>query len=112
MLSNLDSKLQGSDTFAQAKANQGVVQLLLVIQGYCCCFDNHQQSTWALKQAKHQVSMYYQVHNVTNTAYVEDFKALTGFVKMYGGAYGRKPGLLATQFVTQGVRPQDFDTTD
>jgi hypothetical protein len=64
---DLDSKLKGSATFVQAKANQDVVQLLLVIQGYCCRFDDHQQSTWALKQAKHQVSMYYQAHDVTNT---------------------------------------------
>ncbi len=50
---NLDSKLQGSAAFAQAKADQDVVQLLLVIQRYCCRFDDHQQSTYALEQAKH-----------------------------------------------------------
>ena len=50
---DLDSKLQGSAAFVQAKADQDVMQLLLVIQGYCCCFDDHQQSTWALEQAKH-----------------------------------------------------------
>jgi hypothetical protein len=50
---DLDSKLQGSAAFLQAEADQDVVQLLLVIQGYCCCFDDHQQSTYALKQAKH-----------------------------------------------------------
>ncbi len=40
-LPDLDSKLQGSAAFAQAKADQDVVQLLLVIRGYCCCFDDH-----------------------------------------------------------------------
>ena len=59
-LPNLDSKLQGSAAFVQAKADQDVMQLLLVIQGYCCRFDDHQQSTWALEQAKHRVSTYYQ----------------------------------------------------
>jgi hypothetical protein len=109
--SNLDSKLQGSATFAQAKADQDVVQLLLVIQGYCCPFNDHQQST-ALKQGKHQVSTYYQAHDVTNTEFVEHFKALIGLVETYGGAYGCKPGLVATQLVTQGVSPQDVDTAD
>jgi hypothetical protein len=52
-LPDLDSKLRGSTPFVQAEANQDVVQLLLVIQGYCCRFDDHQQSTWALEQAKH-----------------------------------------------------------
>ncbi len=34
-LPDLDSKLQGSTAFGQAKADQDVVQLLLVIRGYC-----------------------------------------------------------------------------
>ncbi len=50
---DLDSKLQGSAAFVQAEADQDVVQLLLVIRGYCCRFDDHQQSTYALEQAKH-----------------------------------------------------------
>jgi hypothetical protein len=50
---DLDSKLQGSTAFVQAEADQDIVQLLLVIQGSCCRFDDHQQSTYALKQAKH-----------------------------------------------------------
>ena len=44
-----DSKLQGSAAFMQAKADQDVMQLLLVIQGYCCRFNNHQQSTYSLE---------------------------------------------------------------
>jgi hypothetical protein len=110
--SNLDSKLQGPAMFVQAKADQDIVQLLLVIRGYCCRFDDHQQSTWALEQAKHPVSRYYQAHDVTNTEYVEHFKALISVVETYGGAYGCKPGLVATQLVAQGVSPQDVDTAD
>ena len=96
----------------QAEADQDVVQLLLVIRGYCCRFDDHQQSTYALKQAKHRVSTYYQTHDVTNTEYVEHFKALFGVVETYGGAYGREPGLVATELVAQGVRPEDVDLAD
>ena len=109
---DLDSKLQGSAAFLQAEADQDVVQLLLVIQGYCCRFDNHQQSMWALEQAKHRVSIYYQGHNVTNTEYVEHFKALVGVVETYGGAYGPKPRLVTTELVAQGMKSQDVDTTD
>jgi hypothetical protein len=67
---DVDSKLQGSAAFVQAVTDQDIVQLLLVIRGYCSRFNNHQQSMWALEQAKHRVSMYYQGHNVTNTEYV------------------------------------------
>ena len=74
---------------------QGIVQLLLIILGYCCRFDDHQQSTWALESAKHRVSMYYQARDVTNTEYVEHFKALVGVVKMYGDVYDREPGQVA-----------------
>ena len=107
---DLDSKLQGSTAFVQAKADQDVVQLLLVIQGH---FSNHQQRSCALEQAKHQVSStYYQAHDVTNTEYVEHFKALVGVVKMYGGAYGRDPGLVAAELVAHGMKPEDVDTAD
>ena len=112
---DLDSKLQGSAAFVQAKAkaDQDIVQLLLVIREHCCRFDDHQQSTYALKQAKHQVSTYYQAHDVTNTEYyVEHFKALVGVVEIYGGAYGREPRLVATELVAQGVRPEDVDLAD
>ncbi len=50
---DLESKLQGSTAYAKADAKQDVVQLLLIICGYCCHFDYHQQSTWPLNQAKH-----------------------------------------------------------
>ncbi len=49
---------------------------------------------------------------MTNTEYVEHFKALIGIVKTYGGAYGHKPGLVVMQLVPQGASPQDVDTAD
>jgi hypothetical protein len=85
---DLDIKLQGSTEFVHAEADQDVVQLLLVIRGYCCHFDAHQLSTCALEQAKHRVSTYYQAQDVINTDYVEHFKTLAGVVQMYRGAYG------------------------
>ncbi len=96
----------------QAKADQDIVQLLLVIRVYCCRFNDHQQSTYALKQAKHRVSTFYQAHNVTNTEYVEHFKALAGVVETYRGAYGREPGLVATELVAQGMKPEDIAIAD
>ncbi len=95
----------------QAEADQDVVQLLRVIRGYCCHFDDHQQSIWALEQAKHRVSTYYQGHETTNTEYVEHFKALVGVVEMYGGAYGHGPGLVVTELVAQGMKPRNVDIT-
>jgi hypothetical protein len=76
------------DGYVQANAYQNVVQWLVIIQGYCYQFDNHQQSTYALEGVKHQVSTFYQSYNATTMEYMEHFKALVGIVKMYGGAYG------------------------
>ena len=49
---------------------------------------------------------------MTNTEYVEHFKALVCVVETYGGAYGQEPGLVATELVAQGVRPEDIDSAD
>ncbi len=49
---------------------------------------------------------------MTNTEYVEHFKALVGVVETYGGAYGREPGLVAAELIAQGMKPEDVDTAD
>ncbi len=49
---------------------------------------------------------------MTNTEYVEHFKALIGVIKTYGGAYGCEPGLVAVQLVAQGVGYKDINTAD
>jgi hypothetical protein len=44
--------------------------------------------------------------------YVKNFKALISVVETYGGAYGRKPGLLRAQLIKQGVSASDLDAPD
>jgi hypothetical protein len=91
---DLKSKIKGADAYSQADGNQDVVQLLKIIRGHCCKFDKNQQSTYALKSAKHCVGTYYQAYETTITEYVEFFKALVGVVEMFGGAYGNEPRLV------------------
>ena len=55
------------------------------------------------------MSTYYQAHDVTNTDYVEYFKALVGVVETYGGAYGREPGLVTAQLIADSIAPADVD---
>ncbi len=108
----LISKVKTSDKYAPAHAGQDVVKLLLIICGYCCRFNDHQQSTWALEGVKHHVSVFYQSYNMEMTEYIENFQALVGVIKTYGGAYGRKPGLIRLQFTVQGVATKDLHTPD
>ena len=106
---DLVSKIRGSGTYATVNASQDVVELLRLVRGYCCDFGAGQQSTWALEQAKHKVSVYYQRHDVSNTDYVQFFQALVGVVETYGGAYGNEPGLINAHLVSQGVAADQVD---
>jgi hypothetical protein len=110
MLTRLKSKIKGADLYLQSNCNQGMVQLLLIIRGHCCRFNNNQQSNYTLESAKHCILTYYQGYKVTIMEYVEHFKALVGIVKTYGGAYGNKPGLIKAQLLEQGVLAADIDT--
>jgi hypothetical protein len=109
---DLISKVKTSDKYGQANANQDVVQLLLIICRYCCRFDGRQQSTWALMNAKHRMEVFYQNYDMEMTDYFEHFQALVGVVETYGGAYGRKLGLVRAQLMKQGVKGVDLDAPD
>jgi hypothetical protein len=106
------SKIKGADLYFQANCNQDVVQILLIIRGYCCRFNNNQQSIYTLESAKHHVSIYYQGYEVTIMEYVEHFKVLVGVVQTYGGTYGNELGLIKAQLLEQGVLAADVDTPD
>ncbi len=75
-LLELMSKIKASTPYEQANINQDVIQLLKIVQGFCCLFDDHQQSMWALENVTYHVSMYYQTHNMNTMEYVKNFKAL------------------------------------
>ncbi len=107
----LFSKIRGSDLYTQANTDQDVVQLLLIIWGYCCSFNANQQSTFALEGARHQLQVFIQGYDVTVTDYMEYFMALVGVVETYRGAYGNKPGLFREQLIKQGVSAVDVDKT-
>jgi hypothetical protein len=109
---DLESKIKGADAYTRADADQDVVQLLKIIRGYCCKFEENQQSIVALESAKHRVSTYFQGYETTTTEYVEFFKALVGVVETYGGAYGNDPGLVRAQLLEQGVAEEDLDAPD
>ncbi len=73
----LVSKIRGSSTYSAVNGSQDVVELLRLIRGFCCDFGAGQQSTWALEQAKHKVSVYYQEE--TRFAKIPDLRNETYF---------------------------------
>ena len=48
-LPDLESKIKGADAYTHG--DQDVVQLLRIIRGHCCKFDENQQSTYTLESA-------------------------------------------------------------
>ena len=112
MLVGSTAKSKELDTYIQAEANQDMVQLLAIIRGHCCQFDDYQQSTYGLKHAKHRVSTFYQSYKATTMEYVEHFKALVGIVEAYGGAYGNEPGLIKAQLTAHGVTVANLNNLD
>ncbi len=90
----------------------GCREALLIISGYCCHFDDHQQSMVVLESAKHCVSTFYQTLELSNLDYFEFFKALVGLVKTYSGAFGNKPGLTRTKLIAQGMPEKDLNSPD
>jgi hypothetical protein len=108
-LPRLISKIKSLDSFASADVDQDIVQLLLIVRGYCCHFDDHQWGTWALKNAKHCVSVVYQGYNMSTMENVENFKALISTVEIYCSVYGRKPRLVRAQLIKQNISLADQD---
>jgi hypothetical protein len=80
----LESKIKGATNYSMINTLQDIVELLQLIRGYCCDFRAHQQSMWALEQAKHCIPTYYQRHEMTNTNYVEFFTMPIRVVETYG----------------------------
>ena len=109
---DLVGKIKKSSDYPAADTDQDAVKLLLIICGYCCRFDDHQQSVVALESAKHRVSTFYQTSEMTASDYLEFFKALVGVVETYGGAFGNEPGLIRAKLIKQGVTGTNLLTPD
>jgi hypothetical protein len=93
----LRNKVKAAATYAAVSAAQDVVQLLLLIRGFCCSFDDQRQGTWSLQQAKKKAYLYIQREGISNTAYMEEFIALIKVVETYGGEWGQEPGLITAK---------------
>ena len=109
---DLLGKIKGSSDYPTADTDQDAVKLLLIIRGYCCKFDDHQQSVVALESAKHRVSTFYQTSEMTASDYLEFFKALVGVMETYGGAFGNDPGLIKAELIKRGVTGANLLTPD
>ncbi len=95
----LVSKIKGSDLYESADQDQDVVQLILIVHGYCCRFDDHQQGTWALMSRMHHTLIFYQNYEISMTDHFKNFKALIGVV-----ALGLLANLKETREVKQACR--------
>jgi hypothetical protein len=90
----LRNKVKAAANYGTVSADQDVVELLLLIRGFCCSFDDQRQGTWALQQAKKKAYLFVQREGMSNTDYMEEFLANISVVETYGGEWGQELGLI------------------
>jgi hypothetical protein len=88
----LRNKLKSAPNYAAISGTQDVVQLLILIRGFCCAFDDQCQGTWSLQQAKKKAFLYVQKPGMANADYMEEFMAIIGVVETYGGNGAKSRG--------------------
>ena len=108
----LITKLQGSNGFEAIDNTEGVVGLLLLIQGIVTNFTDQRQKVWSLVQAKKRVLLFYQLETMSNDKYVEQFKARVLVVETYGGSFSQEPVLLRDELAEAGVVPAAVPPAD
>jgi hypothetical protein len=104
----LRNKLKSAPHYVSG--TQDVVQLLILIRGFCCTFDDQRQGTWSLQQAKKKAFLYVQKPGMVNADYMEEFMVIIGVVETYGGEWGQEPGLIRAKLEKAWVPDIDNPT--
>ncbi len=77
----LKNKLEGSNGYEAAKRSNNVVDLLIMIRGYCCQFDSLNGEYMSIVGAIKNLLYYFQKPMQSNSDYHEDFMAMVEVIK-------------------------------
>ena len=100
----LSTRLEGTTGFGEIKKSEDMIELLKMIRGICCKFGDTHQGVWALTQAKKQTYLFVQGNNMSNDAYLKQFKAHIDTVEAHGGTFSDEPGLIEAEFEIAGIK--------
>jgi hypothetical protein len=83
----------------EASADQDVIGLLRMIQGFCCSYDTRIQSVMATVASHKKLFMFYQKDGMDNHAYHREFLAHVETIETYGGdgSVGVTPNFVAAK---------------
>ena len=98
-------RLEGTSGFTKAREAENLVNLILLIQGICCHFNDQQQSTLSVVQAKNRVCLLVQSEHVSIDKYYEEFKTLVAVAETYGGTCF-EPGVVKKELTLASVAMQ------
>jgi hypothetical protein len=101
------SKLEASDVFPKFWADQDVIGLLRMIQGFCCSYDARIQSVMAMVVSHKKLFMFYQKDWMDNHSYHRDFLAHVETIETYGGdgSVGVTPNFVAAKIREMAAEP-------
>jgi hypothetical protein len=86
----LKNELEALDVFPKIRADQDVIGLLRMIQGFCCSYDACIQSVMATVVASHKkLFMFYQKDGMDNHAYHQEFLAHIETIETCGEVMAR-----------------------
>ena len=96
---HLKNELEASDVFPKIRADQDVIGLLRMIQGFCCSYDARIQSVMATVASHKKLFMFYQKDGMDNHAYHREFLAHVETIETYGGdgSVGVTPNFVAAK---------------
>ena len=95
----LKTQLEGAPKYAAARADDDIITLISLIQGYCCRFDQQSQAYMAIAETFKNLCLFFQRTNQSNNEYFKDFTSLVDTLETYGGngALGYLPALITVE---------------
>ena len=63
-------RLDDADGYGMVSNNKDMIQLLILIQGICCRFDNHCQGVFSLMQTKKRIYLFIQDYSIPTNEYL------------------------------------------
>lgn len=111
-LPDLRNKIKMAANYSAVSIAQDVVQLMLLIRGFCCSFDDQRQGTWALQQGKKKSYLHIQREGVSNTDDMKEFVANIMVVETHGGEWGADPCLIMAKLQADTTVVDQDNPTD
>ena len=87
------SKLKSMNGWASAKVNQDGIELINMIRSISNQYEDSEQGVMTILKSENCMFLTYQTPDMSNTEYLDQFKACVDFIEAYGGTPGSHPGI-------------------